>query len=346
MRHTIAFADPAQFAGWPANNGLWRWPDGEVLTGCVTGAYTEQEGHNLLEPYTHRLLRTLDGGQHWTVETPADYVGTGTLAPLAQPMDFSAPGFALRVVGRGYHGAEEPRGGFYASADRGHTWQGPFGFTGLFEHPQLLGEDWSPRTDYVVLGQRELLVMLSVRGGVRWKTDRVFCAHTADGGQSFTFRGWLVPEEDNLRSVMPATVRLADGSLVCAARRRGDEEQCWIDAYGSTDEGYTWGWLSRVAGTGGWNGNPPALALLADGRLCCVFGNRSQRAMLARFSADGGRDWTGETLLRDDFYNPDGEPDFGYPRLTCLPGGDLLALYYWSTDERPYQHIAATRWTP
>ena len=60
---------------------------------------------------------------------------------------------------------------------------------------------------------------------------------------------------------------------------RGD--QGWIDAYRSTDDGASWSFLSRVGETGGWNGNPPALARLRDGRLCCAYGNRSRRQMLA-----------------------------------------------------------------
>jgi len=184
-----------------------------------------------------------------------------------------------------------------------------------------------------------------VRGGKRWKSDRAFCARTRDGGQSFTFLNWLTPLDDPHRSVMPSTVRLPDGRLVSAVRRRRtDANICWVDAYTSPDEGASWQFLSQVGDTGAWNGNPPALARLPDGRLCCAFGNRDRRVMLARLSADGGRTWPDELVLRDDFFAPDDEPDLGYPRLVCLTGG-LLAVYYWSNAERPYQHIAATRFS-
>jgi hypothetical protein len=347
MKHSIAFAQADTFAGWPANNGLWMWQDGEILTGCVTGPFVSQPGHNLLEPYTQRLLRSMDGGATWTVETPVGYVGIDA-APVALPvaLNFTSPGFAMRMSGAGYHGSDEARGAFFCSADRGYTWAGPFAFTGLNDDPELVGEAFSPRTDYVVLGPREMLVFLSVRGGKRWATDRTFCAQTLDGGQTFTFFGWLVPGDDPHRSVMPATVRMPDGRLVSTARRRRtDAEVCWVDVFGSMDGGVTWETLSWVGDTGAWNGNPPALALLSDGRLCCVYGNRDRRVMLARLSADGGRTWTDEMVLRDDFYALDDEPDFGYPRLACLPNEELLAVYYWSTAERPYQHIAATRFS-
>ena len=347
MIHSIAYSDPQLFAGWPANNGMWSWPDGEILTGCVTGCFVVQPGHNLVEPHTQRLLRSLDGGATWQVETPAGYAGSGgDPQALHEPLCFTLPGFALRVAGAGYHGSDEPRGALYASIDRGRSWSGPFTLGGLNEHPEVFGESFSPRTDTLqVLGPHEALLFLSVRGGKRWKTDRAFCAHTADGGRTFTFRAWLVPPADPFRSVMPATVRLADGTLVSAARRRRtDADVCWVDVFSSPDGGWSWTCLGKVGDTGAWNGNPPALALLDDGRLCCVFGDRTRRLMLARLSPDGGRAWGEERVLRDDFYAPDDEPDFGYPRLAQVPGGDLLALYYWATTAHPQQHIAATRW--
>jgi hypothetical protein len=124
------------------------------------------------------------------------------------------------------------------------------------------------------------------------------------------------------------------------------DEQGWIDAYRSQDNGATWTLLRRVGEAGGWNGNPPALARLRDGRLCCVYGNRTRRQILARLSADGGRTWGQECVLRDDFQSIDDEPDLGYPRLTQRPDGRLLTLYYWATKEHPQQHIAATIWQP
>jgi len=124
------------------------------------------------------------------------------------------------------------------------------------------------------------------------------------------------------------------------------DRQGWIDAYASTDDGACWSFLSRVGDAGGWNGNPPALAQMHDGRLCCVHGNRSLRQILARYSADEGYTWSQAWVLRDDFQSIDDEPDFGYPRLTQRADGRLLALYYWATVTHPQQHIAATIWHP
>ena len=238
----------------------------------------------------------------------------------------------------------EPRGAFYASIDRGHTWAGPYALTGLPNNPELEGEAFSPRTDYILLGKHAALVFLSVRGGKRWQTDRAFCALTIDGGMSFSFLSWMVPNADLYRSVMPSTVRLPGGTLVSTLRRRRtDGEVCWIDAFGSRDEGINWQFLGMVGDTGAWNGNPPALVCLQDGRLCCAYGDRQRRKMVARTSRDGGQNWQNETVLREDFAGDD-EPDFGYPRIAQLPSGEMLAVYYWATDSYPQQHIAATHW--
>ena len=120
-----------------------------------------------------------------------------------------------------------------------------------------------------------------------------------------------------------------------------------MDAYASADKGKTWSRLGKVGDTGRHNGNPPALAELADGRLCCVYGDRSRQKLFARASADGGKTWGAEVVLRDD-YQPDplGDVDFGYPRVFRRPDGDLTVVYYWADADRPTGYIAATTWTP
>ena len=205
----------------------------------------------------------------------------------------------------------------------------------------------TPRTDCLITSAKSGLLFLSAREPESWGSDRVFCARTADGGVTFQFVSWVVSPSDPYRAVMPSTVRCAPGKFVAAIRRRDmNTPEGWIDAYGSVDGGASWSFLSKVGEAGGWNGNPPALAQLDDGRLCCVYGNRTRRQMLARFSRDGGRSWGTALVLRDDFRSIDDEPDFGYPRLVQRADGCLVVLYYWATEDHPQQHIAATIWTP
>jgi hypothetical protein len=346
MEHLIVFAEEARFAGWPANNGLWTWQGKELLVGFTTGGYRVQSGHNITTPYHSRLARSQDGGASWQVEDPVNFIGrSGEPAALSTPIDFSAPGFALRVFGTGYHGCEEGRGGFFFSNDRGHNWHGPYALTGLSEEPALHGMELTPRTDYLVEGNDECLLFLSARRPDQWGGDRVFCARTGDGGRSFHFVSWVVGPTDLFRAVMPSSVRGPAQQIVTALRRRQmGTQQCWLDAYGSDDGGQNWRFLSKIDDTGHDNGNPPALLRLEDGRLCCVYGERSRRQILARYSRDGGQSWSDPQILREDYHSLEEDADLGYPRLAQRSDGRLIAIYYWACRERPHQHIAATIW--
>lgn len=99
-----------------------------------------------------------------------------------------------------------------------------------------------------------------------------------------------------------------------------------------------------VSGTN--NGNPPAIAATADGRLCAVFGERDEGRILAAYSSDLGETWTVPIVLRDDFGSEDNETnDLGYPRLLRRSDGKMVAVYYYSTNNCLH-HIAATIWMP
>jgi hypothetical protein len=149
---------------------------------------------------------------------------------------------------------------------------------------------------------------------------------------------------------MPATVRTRQGKLVSVMRRRLDTrlpgrqgQGNWIDAYNSTDGGRTWAFLSKVADTGYWNGNPPSLIRLRDGRLCAAYGVRELPfGIRARLSGDDGATWSDEIILRDDGRNW----DLGYCRMVQRPDGKLVTICYFTTAANPEQHIAATIWRP
>jgi hypothetical protein len=348
MEHVIVFAQQGCFAGWPANNGLWAWEGGEMVVGFTVGGYRVSSGHNIVSPYRSLLARSLDGGASWQVEEPVGYLGSSQeLSSLVEAIDYTASGFAMRVIGDGYHGVEEKRGGFFISYDRGRTWRGPYGFAELAGLPQLEGWEWTPRTDYVIDSPSECLVLLSVRPQGKWGSDRILCARTTNGGLTFVFTSWMVPPSDPCRAVMPSTVRCAPGRLVSAVRRREmGTERCWIDVYGSDDAGAKWSFLSKMGETGGQNGNPPALIRLYDGRLCCAYGRRDRRQMVARLSADEGRSWGEERVLRDDYQPVNDDADLGYPRMAQRADGRVVTIYYWATRDLPEQHIAATIWDP
>ncbi len=350
MEHALVAGEPGKFAGWPANNGVWTWDGREILVGFSYGDYEEKQGHNIVNSTIRSLLsRSLDGGMTWKMEEPGNFVGQGQ-TPSESPggIDFAHPDFAMRLVGEGYHGSIDAKGAFFFSYDRGRNWRGPFRFGKLMEHPELKNLRCTARTNYLVQGSKECLLFLSGKRDEKGMVDRAFLASTRDGGATFQFVSWIVSYQDPNRAVMPSPARCTSGKLVAALRRRASpDDRCWVDLYSSGDEGLTWSFLSKVGDTGHQNGNPPALARLADGRLCCVFGNRARRVMIARVSGDEGKSWGDEIILRDNFVQDKfGDDDFGYPRLVQRNDGRLVAMYYWATKERPHQHIAATIFTP
>jgi hypothetical protein len=178
--------------------------------------------------------------------------------------------------------------------------------------------------------------------------EKPFLARSADGGRSFRFVSWIVPWSDPDRAVMPAPVRVDSGNLVVALRRKSRTAN-WIDCYASSNNGASWTLLSRITETeygNRFNGNPPALIRAADDCLCCAYGNRGKRQILARYSRDGGKTWTRELLLRGGFASENGFPDLGYVRLFRRRDGRLTAVYFWCSEERPQTHIEATVFAP
>jgi hypothetical protein len=362
MKDVVVASEVGKFCGWPANNGIWRWDNGrEILVGFSFGDFVEQQGHNLKGGsdatlgVVSRLARSRDGGLTWTVEDPDRFVGDGGVAADSPGgFDFQAPGFALRVVGVGYHGSQDPAGSLFVSGDRGRTWRGPYRFGALMKDANLQGMALTARTRYLATGPSSCLLFMSARPSAsvpgQIATDKSFVAETTDGGRSFHFVSWIVPLQDPYRAVMPAVGRLADGTILAVLRRRDvadNHAPCWVDCYASRENGRSWSFSSRVGQTGAENGNPPALTVLQDGRVVCAYGDRSRDKLFARVSADGGKSWGEEIVLREDFQlDRFGDHDFGYPQLTTNERGEVVTLYYWATKELTQQHIAATIWKP
>ena len=339
-----------------AAHGLWHWGE-ELLLGYTRARHDPKPDDNqrVREKGEKKLLlaRSIDGGEHWEVDREAalslERAHEGDVHPPVAPLRFDGPGFALAV---------KPQSDCFAiSCDRGDTWEGsyPLPDRGL----RVKG-----RTDYLVNGPRDCLFFLSARvAEVQCKLrDRAYCARTTDGGRTVTFEGWMTQDEP--RSVMPSTVRASRGRLITALRRRWDADwregtakdrppdfqsrrSCnWIDLYESVDEGRSWRFLSLATFTdtsGCCNGNPPAMVLLRDGRLCLAYGFRGKPYHIAaRLSADEGHTWSDPIVLRDDAIHW----DLGYCRMMQRSDGKLVTIYRIPTRERPEQHVAATIWEP
>ncbi len=357
MKHVLVYHEPGASCYGPVNSGIWQWGD-EIVVGFSKGVSMPDRGKPPLAdpnlPHANVQARSLDAGETWAYEAPPNLGHGFTSKGLVQPgnplpalppegLDFTHPDFGLRLNGSL----------FRPTYDRGHTWLGPYAF------PSFGFESLTSRTAYLVNGAQDCRLFLSARDAsftVQAKlSDRTFCARTTDGGRTFDFLGWMVPEDPAPRSVCPSVVRLSTNKLVAALRRRRDvphiqgetfDRVCWIDVYQSDDNGCTWGFLSKVADTETLhlhNGNPPSLGLLPDGRLVCIYGFRSPVwSLRARVSSDQGHTWGAEIMLRDDGRNF----DIGYPRSVLRADGQIVTVYWFNTEARPDSHICAVIWHP
>jgi hypothetical protein len=87
----------------------------------------------------------------------------------------------------------------------------------------------------------------------------------------------------------------------------------------------------------------PCAVLLPDGRLCVTYGHRKKpTGIRARISADEGKTWTPEIILRDDGF----DGDLGYPRSVVRPDGRVLTIYYFNGPKSSDRCIESTFWMP
>ena len=357
MNHVTVYREPGRYAGWPANYGIWSWGD-EIVVGFTVGYHSAEGGFHARDrsrPFVGMQARSRDGGETWiTGRTPCRAPGDRGLsadehmnAPLhvaqtlggeGAPVDcsggvpFTHPDFALMCARTGLRAGA--RSWFYHSHDRCASWAGPFNLP-MFGQPGI-----AARTDYLVSGPEACTLFLTAAKS-NGEEGRVFCARTIDGGRNFRFLAWIGPEPEGY-AIMPAGVRLPGGRLLCAIRCRAGE-RCWIDLHASDDDGATWAHLNTPVPDTGRGGNPPAMTLLRDGRLCMTYGFRDAPFNIcARLSGDAGLTWGREIALR----SLAGNHDIGYPRTIQRGDGKAVTVYYFNEHPDGERYIAATVWEP
>lgn len=352
VRHVKVYHEPGRFGGWPANFGIWSWGN-EILVGFAQGYYQNlgTERHNINRDTTelHLLARSLDGGETWSIEDPGK---TGALVvpnsgsyhgvprtdvePLeprqcGEGINFAYPDFALAAKTTDTDAGQSM---FWYSYDRGHNWNGPCLI------PNFDAPGTAARTDYIVDGPNTCTLFITAAKS-NGEEGRPMAIRTTDGGRTWSFVSWIGPEPEGF-SIMPASVRLSDRSLIVAVRRREGDHR-FIAAYRSDDNGETWTPLPNPVDDAGI-GNPPAMIRLADGRLCLVYGYRAEPySIRARLSRDEGKTWSDDYVLRA---NGSGR-DLGYPRVVQRPDGKVVAVYYFEDGvSGPERFIEAAIWQP
>jgi hypothetical protein len=173
------------------------------------------------------------------------------------------------------------------------------------------------------------------------KEGRVFCSHTADGGQSFDLVSF-VGEEPGGKSIMPAGLRLGDGHWIVALRRR-EQPGSFIGIYRSEDNCSSWSRMHESIAETGRGGNPPAMVHLRDGRLIMLYGYRdTPQSIRYVTSVDAGATWGDPITVRED----GGCSDLGYPRIVERPDRSVVAVYYWNDCLEEERYIGASIFRP
>lgn len=331
-RHVKVYFEEGRFAAWPTNGGMWTWGD-EILVGfsqAYLGDPKVETGHLMdrNKPSNAAFARSMDGGETWAV-CAAKYPG-GPASAMPTDLPFTAPDFILKARGEQ----------LYASRDRGHTWEGPWRL------PFAESMKLQARTDYHILGEKDLLLLLSA---VKPNGDegRPFSARTLDGGKTWNQFTWIGPQPLTRFSIMPSSIRLDCGRLLTAIRRREDVpfyNNNFLELFASDDDALSWDILSvPTSDLGGFNGNPPSLLRLSDGRLCITTANRDEPShVFAVLSEDEGKTWGDKRVLRSD----GGGWDMGYSQSMQRSDGCVVTVYYFHDTPHGERYISATIWKP
>ena len=341
--HIRVFYEKGRFGGWPANHGIWKWGD-EILLSFVDAEHSGkwENSHTVTRggKQYKRFARSFDGGKTWTIEKPdvkqivrdaEDKPDISDLTQFTGRMDFSAPGFCLYFE---QSGTDSTQTSWWCwSADKGHTWNGPFSIP-AFGQPSI-----NTRTDYHILNKDEILAFYTCT-----KSDglegRVLCVKLHSDGQ-FEFVAFLGGEPEGFE-IMPASQQRKDGSWVCLVRIRRYEDgvrKHLIGQYESADT-KDWKYVADVTKPlPDMTGNPPALVAMKNGAWCLCYGYRSAPyGVRCKFSHDEGRTWGEEKIIRDDAACW----DLGYVRMVENNDGKLVAGYYYNFEEAGERSIEVT----
>lgn len=356
VQHVKVYYEKGMYGGWPANNGIWIWGN-EILVGFSKGFHKNLGSkHNIDrdKPQLHLLARSKDGGNTWAIEDPAKTgmvphghfvakprtdVPQQPVMQLKEPIDFQHTGFALAA----YSNSDAGESRYWYSYDKGHGWTGPFAL------PNFGTPGTAARTDYIVDGKNDCTLFITAAKS-NGKEGRLLCTRTSDGGKTWNLLS-TIGEEPEGYTIMSSSVRISPNELLVTARQR-EGDKSFIPAWRSVDNGKTWTQLVNASDDTGI-GSPPAMIKMKDGRICLVYGYRSDAESIAaktktsdiraRISNDNGTTWSNEYILRNDGSGQ----DIGYPRIVQRPDGKIVVIYYFMDNKTGAErYIGATIWDP
>ena len=364
--HRIIYRNETEFSSHPFLGGLWRTGNGDLLVGftrtsCSYGSAADVH-HDVITGLRRQMctIRSTTNGRNWdpeslqvvfeTPETPEDSAEAEDEEPIRDPDD---PDVIVAMWTTPALLVPEARPWLRISTDGGRSWRRPVKLP-MFKLASLSGHgSFTRRQDGLWIAG---LTAASQDG---WSRRPVL--YGSWDGACWTFLSFVTPPpEDSLveaprtgtprfgahRYMYTRPLSLRDGRILVSVRCQRDPTSAfWTEIFESVDGGRTFGFLSRV---NDW-GAPGDLVEMRDGRIACVYGYRlPPYGVRARTSADGGRSWSRELVLRDD----GGSWDLGYPRVIEHEEGRLLAVYYMNRADDPIQmnggvrHIAMTEFTP
>ena len=220
------------------------------------------------------------------------------------------------------------------STDGGKTWEPPVRTAGTRPHNVLQLKDG--RLLAIGCVYRSADHMLSTDPGFKDLKHEPIYEESTDGGRSWHRLSTLSVAADVEVTGLhePHMAELPDGRLVAMYRYHAKDVGDGICTQTeSEDGGRTWTPIRRSP----IKGYPPHLTVLKDGRLLCVFGQRTpgNYGEWAVFSDDGGRTWDMEhQVLLCRHWNG----DLGYPASVEMPDGTILTVYYQA--DKPVQKTA------
>jgi hypothetical protein len=369
--HSVVYRNDGEFCGWPFICGFWRPANGDLIVAFQKKPSDYRNPADVHHDEVARVgpkivtLRSKDKGRSWDAGSmqvlfelarPHDEVfGDGPQDYAAEPpLDFTDTNVLVASGATPDYFRPHSEAWTRVSTDGGASWRR------AIRAPKVGLPSLSGHASPLVRPDGVSLVFMTAVSADGWKRRPVVYA-SVNGGAFWTFLSFITPAVDDgsaepdrsvglrfgaHRYFYPRALLLPDGRILCSVRcQRDPTSLLWTEVFVSEDDGRTWRFLSRV---NDW-GAPGDLALMADGRVACVYGYRLPPfGIRARLSDDGGATWGSELILRGD----GGSWDLGYPRVTEIEPGRLLTVYYMNRKDDPIQlnggvrHIAQTVFSP